>query len=190
MTVVSVLVLSNIEAGVGSDPVRVEAVRSLVEVLRSLRAGLQVQSWPSSGPQWPRPPCPSRCCGSTPPTGRCSQEPRGRQRRRGQLPEAGPDPEEEKLDEVSLEVHYIYHLPLDHLGLLGHAETPVVVSPLRAVVRLPRGGVYGRSPLRRASSSIVTSAPATVMTTSASTTRYKGLAWECSVAGPLRSIFR
>jgi len=45
------LVLSNIEAGVGSDPVRVEAVRSLVEVLRSLRAGLQVQSWPSSGPR-------------------------------------------------------------------------------------------------------------------------------------------
>jgi len=46
-----VIVLSNIEAGVGSDPVQVEAVRNQAGVPRSLRGGLQVQSWPSSGPQ-------------------------------------------------------------------------------------------------------------------------------------------
>ena len=83
---------------------------------------------------------------------------------------------------------YSYHLPFDHLGLFSHAETPVVVGPLRAVVWLASGRVDGRPPLTRRTASsapIMASAPAPVVTSTSTTTRNKGLSWESSIPSTL-----
>ena len=89
-----------------------------------------------------------------------------------------------------------HHLLLDHLRLLPHAEAPVVLGPLGAVVRLTRGGVDGRPAwLGRTSASSSSSVviPATVVVTSSSSSttasvRDECLPWESSVTRALRKI--
>ena len=90
-----------------------------------------------------------------------------------------------------------HHLLLDHLRLLPHAEAPVVLGPLGAVVRLAGGRVDGwTSGLRGTSTStsstvIVTST--IVVTSSSPSTSSVGdecLPWESSVTRALGNTIR
>ena len=89
-----------------------------------------------------------------------------------------------------------HHLLLDHLRLLPHAEAPVVLGPLGAVVRLAGGRVDGWTSRlggtsTTSSSSTVIFTSTVVVTSTSSTTASVGdecLPWESSVTRALRKI--